>query len=238
MADEEEKAYKIINLANNTESKSSRDFTGKGRAEYSNGDVYEGEYKDGLRCGQGKYFYLKGNKYEGMWQNNVKSGVGKFEYNKKGVYFGYFQNGRRHGEGIFTYVNGDTYSGKWKYGKKHDFGTYLYADTGMKLEGMWEGGKFVKGKWILPNGVFYEGDFVNNKPNQAGVWYFNSGNEAKGNYNQKKNEDEEDEAPPAGDDEEEEDAPTEPKVKVKLEWKSRLHLIESAKLIKEIPALE
>jgi len=173
-----------------------------------------------------------------MWKDNVKSGVGKFEYNKKGVYFGYFQNGRRHGEGVFTYVNGDTYSGKWKYGKKHDFGTYLYADTGMKLEGTWDAAKFVKGRWILPNGVYYEGEFTNNKPNAHGTWYFGTGNKADGTYTQKKNEDDDEADAPPADDEEEEDQPTEPKIKVKLEWKSRLHLVDSANLIKEMPALE
>jgi len=49
MADEEEKPYKIINLADNTESKSIRDFTGRARADYSNGDVYEGDYVNGVR---------------------------------------------------------------------------------------------------------------------------------------------------------------------------------------------
>merc|ERR1712224_469394 len=148
-------------------------------------------------------------------------------------------NGRRHGEGVFTYVNGDNYSGKWKYGKKHDFGTYLYADTGMKLEGTWDASKFVKGKWILPNNVYYEGDFTNNKPNETGVWYFNSGNNQVGKYTQKKNEDDDADEPATEGDEDDEDAgPQEPKVKVKLEWKSRLNLLESAKLIKEKQLLE
>merc|ERR1712008_149661 len=105
------------------------------------------------------YFYAKGNKgdpyignrYEGCWKDNLKNGVGKFWYRKHGVYFGYFQNGRRHGEGVFTYLNKDTYSGKWKYGKKSGTGTYIYSDTGMKLEGDWDNGKFLTGKWILPN---------------------------------------------------------------------------------------
>ena len=48
MGDEEEKPYRIINLGTNTESKSSRDFTGRGRAYYSNGDIYEGEYVEGV----------------------------------------------------------------------------------------------------------------------------------------------------------------------------------------------
>merc|ERR1712146_266572 len=117
-------------------------------------------------------------------------------------------------------------------------GTYIYADSGMKLEGKWDTAKFVKGKWILPNGVFYEGNFTANKPNGDGVWYFGSGNEAHGVYTQKKNEEEEEPEPAAGDDEDEEEQNQEPKVKVKLDFKARQFLYESAKLIKELPALE
>lgn len=48
MAEEGEPQYKIVNLATNQESNSSRDFTGKGRATYLNGDIYEGDYVDGV----------------------------------------------------------------------------------------------------------------------------------------------------------------------------------------------
>jgi hypothetical protein len=33
------------------------------------------------------------------------------------------------------------------------------------MEGVWEDNKMVTGRWILPNGTFYEGNFANNKPN-------------------------------------------------------------------------
>ena len=65
----------------------------------------------------------------------------------------------------------------------------------MKLVGHWEEGQIKSGRWIYPNGFYYEGTFVNNKP---------SGQVVKGSYEQKKKEIEED-APP--EDEGEEGAP-------------------------------
>jgi len=39
-----------------------------------------------------------------------------------------------------------------------------------------------KGKWVYPNGMFYEGDFANNKPNGKGKWVFKNGNLLEGEY--------------------------------------------------------
>ena len=49
--EEDEIRYKIVFLETNKESLSSRNFTGKGKAFYINGDIYEGDYVDGLRHG-------------------------------------------------------------------------------------------------------------------------------------------------------------------------------------------
>ncbi len=81
---------------------------------------------------------------------------------------GYFQHGKRHGEGIFTYPNKDVYSGMWKHGKKSGQGVYVYNATGIKLMGEWSEGLIKSGRWILPNGVYYEGEFENNKPTKNG----------------------------------------------------------------------
>ena len=43
-------------------------YTGKGTATYPNGDIYDGEFVEGVRQGKGKYTYGTGEKpdrYEG-----------------------------------------------------------------------------------------------------------------------------------------------------------------------------
>ena len=54
----------------------------------------------------------------------------------------------------------------------------------MKIAGEWENGKILKGKWIFPNGTYFEGPFVNNFPKGEGIWHFTNGNTVKGSFGQ------------------------------------------------------
>ena len=39
---------------------------------YSNGDKYEGSWKNGMRSGEGSYLYYNGDKYFGLWVDDRK----------------------------------------------------------------------------------------------------------------------------------------------------------------------
>jgi radial spoke head protein 1 len=54
----------------------------------------------------------------------------------------------------------------------------------MKLVGEWKENTILDGKWIFPNGTYYEGKFTNNKPNGEGVWHYPNHNSLKGFYKQ------------------------------------------------------
>ena len=43
---------------------------GNGTCHYGNGNVYSGEFRDGIRIGQGTMNYANGNSYEGEWAND------------------------------------------------------------------------------------------------------------------------------------------------------------------------
>eukprot|EP00831_Metopus_contortus_P080198 TRINITY_DN8151_c0_g1_i1.p1 TRINITY_DN8151_c0_g1~~TRINITY_DN8151_c0_g1_i1.p1 ORF type:complete len:165 (+),score=37.90 TRINITY_DN8151_c0_g1_i1:180-674(+) len=126
--------------------------------------------------------------YEGDFKNNTKHGIGKMAYKPKGEpkgeYYGYWENGFRHGEGVFTHINKDIYSGQWRFGKKEGKGTYIFFETGMKYVGTWVDSNLVEGKWIFPNGTFFEGSFERNKPKGKGKWNFKNGDIVGGNYSQ------------------------------------------------------
>lgn len=217
MAEEEEGGQKYRFVTENGEvTDTSRNQTGSAHVTYPNNDIYDGYFQNGHRDGRGTYRYAaNGDKYEGEWKMNFRHGIGTMTYNGKGVYQGYWENGRRHGEGMFTYPNGDVYSGWWRFGEKEGTGSYLNKTTGMKLYGQWVNGEMKTGRWIYPNGTYFEGNFVNNKPQGEGTWYFKNGNVMKGNYeHQKKAEEEEEEAPP----EEEEGAEQAPKSNINLVW--------------------
>ena len=78
MADDapEPKEYVINKIGedgNPTPDKSSENYTGKAEVQYTNGDTYTGDFKDGVREGEGTYVYGEtGNKYEGQWKLNKK----------------------------------------------------------------------------------------------------------------------------------------------------------------------
>ena len=98
----------------------------------------------------------------------------------------------------------------------------------MKLYGQWAGGAMETGRWIYPNGTYFEGNFKLNKPEGQGIWYFKNGNVMNGSYeHQKKGEGEEEEEPPAEDGEEgaEDQAP---KSNINLIWHAQTDIASSA----------
>ena len=234
MAEEGEDGPKYKFITENGEIKdTSRGYSGKALAQYPNGDTYEGEFMDGIRESRGVYRYAaSGEKYDGEWKNNMKHGIGRMTYAKAGEYNGFWENGRRHGEGVFHYSNGDVYSGWWKFGEKEGIGCYTFKSTGMKLYGDWTAGSITKGKWIYPNGMYFEGDFENNKPKGKGKWVFKNGNVLEGEYDQKKKEPEEGEEEAPEGEEGEEGAPK--KDKFSLIWHSQTNIAEAAHKVNSV----
>ena len=55
-------------------------ITGYGIYKYKNGDIYEGEFKLGLREGIGEYEYQSGGTYRGQWKEDKKHGKGIYFY--------------------------------------------------------------------------------------------------------------------------------------------------------------
>ena len=70
---------------------------GRGHLEWPNGDVYTGQFNDGLREGQGLFVYdQKRCRYEGHWKQSM-----------------------RDGEGVQEWANKDKYDGEWKRDTYH-----------------------------------------------------------------------------------------------------------------------
>jgi len=137
---------------------------GRGRMEYTNGDVYEGDFIQGKRHGKGKYTTPDGYSYEGEWINNQRHGKGKsITIGIGGTYEGYFVRDKRHGQGKTTYTNGDVYEGYYKNGRKHGRGKFTLVN-GSIYEGEWESdqrhGTF---KLTESNGEQYEIIYSHNK---------------------------------------------------------------------------
>lgn len=97
-----------------------KEYTGKFRYVYSNGDVYDGDFVKGVRSGHGKYTWRDGSWYNGSIWNNMKHGWGTYRSTSGHQYEGNWKNDNR--EGVFTVrkwlwagIAGDTYRAKVTY---------------------------------------------------------------------------------------------------------------------------
>ena len=52
----------------------------RGRYVWMNGDVYEGEWYDGLRSRFGTQTYSDGRRYKGFWEHDMWNGYGELDY--------------------------------------------------------------------------------------------------------------------------------------------------------------
>ncbi|XP_026192161.1 radial spoke head 1 homolog [Cyclospora cayetanensis] len=185
---------------------SSRGHTGSGIATYlidekGRTERFSGQYVSGIRQGAGEYRFADGSQFKGKYENNKKHGLGEALY-KNGRdtgegeagtsgdarYIGHFVGGQRQPYGTLIYSNGDVYEGEWFAGQKHGEGSYRFCSDGSILSGSWEAGWLKKGRWILPTGAVYIGEFVLNKPNGRGAWLIPSGNQTKKTSDQTGNE--------------------------------------------------
>ena len=131
---------------------------------YPNGDVYEGELRDGLRCGRGRMIYASGDVYVGMWKDDLRDGAGTTTYAGGDVYQGEYRADKRHGRGKYIFTNGNVYEGDYCDNKRQGFGVFRYAN-GEVYEGEFENGKRCgRGKYIFANGEVREGNWRDNKP--------------------------------------------------------------------------
>ena len=93
-------------------------WNGKGTQIFSDGERYEGHFKDGLRHGKGKYFFADGGRYEGDYKKGREDGKGKTFFPNGGRYEGGFKNDQWDGKGKFFSADGDCRECVYKMGKE------------------------------------------------------------------------------------------------------------------------
>ena len=114
---------------------------GKGTCHYSNGNVYDGEWRMGAPHGDGQKRYANGDVYSGPWRYGKRDGPdGTYRFANGHEYAGSYLDDDCSGLGTFTTAQGDSYVGGWLLGKKHGTGTERLRD-GQTFNGTWEHGK-------------------------------------------------------------------------------------------------
>jgi len=131
--------------------------------------MYEGQVvlRDGLEIfdGQGKYVLSDGETYEGTFKNNMCNGQGKMVYANGDIYIGAFKDCMRNGKGKYIYVSGDVYEGEFKEDLFHGQGKYVFADgeiyVGDYKDDLRHGyGKLTSSDGEVQEGRFEEDEFV------------------------------------------------------------------------------
>jgi hypothetical protein len=81
------------------------------------GDLYKGEFKDGMRHGYGIQTWADGDRYEGEFRNDKSHGLGVYTWAFGDRYDGRVKNNKMHGLGIYTFKNGEQHEGQWRNNK-------------------------------------------------------------------------------------------------------------------------
>jgi len=167
---------------------------GIGKSVNSEGNVYIGQFKQGIANGIGKFITKSGNKFEGYWIDNKLDGfgnifiekseqfysgelkkgtfcgIGKFINRNNVEYQGEFNEGKMEGIGCLTYKNKKEYKGEFKEGNKEGYGIMKWL-TGEKFEGEWKNDSLKFGTYSWANGNLFLGNFDNDYIEGRGTFY-------------------------------------------------------------------
>jgi 1-phosphatidylinositol-4-phosphate 5-kinase len=146
---------------------------GSGRYLWSDGCIYEGEWRRGMRHGQGKTVWPSGVTYEGEYSGGYIYGEGTYTGTDNIIYKGRWKFNRKHGLGCQTYPNGDIFEGSWIQGEIEGHGKYTWADGNTYLGNMKNGKMSGKGTLTWKNGDSYEGNWLDGMMHGYGIYTWN-----------------------------------------------------------------
>lgn len=142
---------------------------GYGVMNFTNYDVYDGDWDNGKMHGHGVYKFWDSKKdrigktYEGQFNHGVREGVGRMDYSNHDVYQGTWQNDHRTGDGICWFADGSVFHGIWKFDKM--IRGVFRKSNGELFDGELKDGKYHGyGKLFWPSGIWFEGIFSEGKP--------------------------------------------------------------------------
>jgi len=129
----------------------------------------------------GQVTYTNGNTYDGEWKNNKKNGQGTYVWPSGREYIGAWKNGDRAGQGTMTVSDGTKYVGTWK-DDAYLLGTMTQANGGI-YEGPFVDGVYAgTDTFTFGSGKKYVGEFMNGFFEGQGTTFYTDGTERSGNF--------------------------------------------------------
>eukprot|EP00943_MAST-04B_sp_MAST-4B-sp1_P009332 g9332.t1 len=150
---------------------------------YPNGEIYEGQFYNGMRHGLGTCIYANGDMYEGEWSEGQCHGEGLLT-NEKGklICQGNFLEGRLNGHATFRHEDGSQYTGEWKESRRHGRGVFV-DQHGNKYDGEWRDNvRQGPGMHIGINGSYFDGEWARDVRNGFGYLKLANGTEYEGTW--------------------------------------------------------
>jgi hypothetical protein len=92
--------------------------------------------KGNCENGIGTYKWPSGNVYEGQWKDGVQNGAGASKWSSGNVYKGQYKDGYINGVGTYKWSDGTIYTGQWKDSEMNGQGTYTNLN-GVESKGIW-----------------------------------------------------------------------------------------------------
>ncbi|OQR94545.1 radial spoke protein 1 [Achlya hypogyna] len=142
----------------------------RGKQRFANGDLYDGEWLEGVREGRGTFTYVSGAVYQGEFAQNLFHGFGSLRvpdtqhpltkaWVKGSSYEGSFACGRKSGKGTLVHGDGSSYDGNFADDVFSGHGVLCYAN-GDRYDGDWKHGQWWgRGHLLYRDGGSYDGDF-------------------------------------------------------------------------------
>ena len=127
----------------------------------------DGDCQNGI----GKYIWSNGKIYEGEWKNGVPNGVGKLYFSNGDIYEGQLIDNHLNGKGKYTKKDGNVYNGEFKDNKYWGYGTLTIANNNQTYTGSFIDGVFVEP--ILINQKKFEDLFKNNDADKLSIQKIN-----------------------------------------------------------------
>lgn len=133
---------------------------GSGIMYYSDGNVYDGSWKNGKPDGTGLMTYKNGDTYDGQWKDGKRDGYGTYTWKDNRKYIGYYKNDMRDGRGEFFgwtgFIKEYGWSGDYTGTSKENYfdgeGCFVF-ENGDQFEGIFLAGQFWNGTYTYSNGA-------------------------------------------------------------------------------------
>ncbi|CAN0878698.1 Phosphatidylinositol 4-phosphate 5-kinase 9 [Linum grandiflorum] len=148
----------------------------------TNGESYLGSLLGNVPQGRGKYVWSDGCIYDGEWRCGIRNGTGRIQWPSGAAYEGEFSGGYMHGSGSYISANKISYRGRWRLSLKHGLGYQVYPN-GDVFEGSWlQGTAEGPGKYTWANGNVYMGDMKGGKMTGKGTLTWVNGDSFEGSW--------------------------------------------------------